>query len=566
MDRQADDLTGADDLTLVQAARSGDRLAFGVLYLRHHAAAWRIACVASRFSPDAEVAVIEGFTRVFSALPAESEEFERGTVTFRPYLLACVRQAALDRARAAGRAEPGNARPSGRRAHRPASPPPPAPLAGLAPDGEVVLSSLEHHVARGALAALPERSRTALWLSSVEAMTPGEVGGILGSDAEVVSALAEGAGADVRAAQAVAQGGHEVRADCRFTVDHLRAYHAGTLDPKKGVLVRSHLDLCPPCRMRLGELADTPATLAAAVPAAPLLGGEVQHHWLTSAAQVRPADRLLPPGLAAAAPARHQVLRHGRDRRNRQVAAVASGVPVAARQAGRTAWRAAPTVALIVAWLGVMLSLPRLMQPETAPGPEGLALPAVQAYLPDYLPGAAKPASTGTTRSGSSLVPGVAGSTELAAQLAAQRAQAGWAGTPGEPTVHLIPTTASPRSRAGSPARTEHRPAPPAPPAGLAEVVPTVPTATPVVPLLVAAGPVPASAPTPAIDEASKAQKDAKPTRKAEPEKDSKASKDRRPRQEAKPDRKSEPDKQPQRFKESQGRKQPVHRGRIVTA
>ena len=28
--------------------------AFGILYLRHHAAAWRVACVASRFSPDAE--------------------------------------------------------------------------------------------------------------------------------------------------------------------------------------------------------------------------------------------------------------------------------------------------------------------------------------------------------------------------------------------------------------------------------------------------------------------------------------------------------------------------------
>src|SRR5437763_1365262 len=123
-----DDLTAADDLTLVQAARSGDRLAFGVLYLRHHAAAWRIACVASRFSPDAELAVIEGFTRVFSALPAGSEEFPDGGVTFRPYLLACVRQAALDRARTAGRAEPGSARATRRPGHPPASPPPPSPL------------------------------------------------------------------------------------------------------------------------------------------------------------------------------------------------------------------------------------------------------------------------------------------------------------------------------------------------------------------------------------------------------------------------------------------------------
>ena len=169
MDPHRDDATD-DDFTLVEAARRGDRLAFGLLYLRHHAAAWRIACVASRFSPDAELAVIEGFTRVFSALPQESEEFRTGGVTFRPYVLACVRHAALERARSAGRAE--------RARGGPVSPPPPAPLAGLGPDGEVVLSTLEHHVARGAVADLPERARTALWLFDVEAMTPGEVVGL----------------------------------------------------------------------------------------------------------------------------------------------------------------------------------------------------------------------------------------------------------------------------------------------------------------------------------------------------------------------------------------------------
>src|SRR5207244_5999008 len=100
-----DDVNNADDLTLVEAARAGDRLAFGILYLRHHAAAWRVACVASRFSPDAELAVIEGFTRVFSALPDEPEDSGAGAVSFRPYLLACVRQAALDRARSAGRTD-----------------------------------------------------------------------------------------------------------------------------------------------------------------------------------------------------------------------------------------------------------------------------------------------------------------------------------------------------------------------------------------------------------------------------------------------------------------------------
>ena len=562
MDPQPDDLIGTDDLTLVQAARSGDRLAFGVLYLRHHAAAWRIACVASRFSPDAELAVIEGFTRVFSALPAESDEFEAGSVTFRPYLLACVRQAALNRARSAGRAEPASTRHSSRRA--PVSPPPPAPLAGLTPDGEVVLSSMEHHVARGALAALPERTRTALWLSDVEAMTSGEVAAILGTDPEVASALAVEARAEVRYAQNSAHGRHEVRADCRFTVDHLGAYHAGTLDPKKGVLVRSHLDLCPPCRMHLGELANAPATLAAVVPAAPLLGGETQHHWLTSAAEVRPADRLLPPGLAATNPAWHipAVLRPVRDHRTRRVARTAGATPAAPRSAGKRVWPAVPALMLVVAWLGVMLSLPQLMQPGTAPGPGGLALPAVQAYVPDFLPGAAK-SSAGKAKGSKSGQPavGVAGSgSELAAQFTAEADRSG-AGGLGEndapPNVGLI-STSTWRSRATPPRPRSNTP-PPDPVTEALQTVPAVVTnVVPIAPLAVAAplpipGPASTHVPSPAPE--SKSKNDAK-----KPQKDStQAEQDSKQRK--KGAKKAERDS-----KKDDRKTRPVSRGKIVTA
>ena len=561
MDPHPDDLMASDDLTLVEAARSGDRLAFGVLYLRHHAAAWRIACVSSRFSPDAELAVIEGFTRVFSALPSESEEFERGGVTFRPYVLACVRQAALERARAAGRAEPGGIRRRPRAGRPPASPPPPAPLAGLAPHGEVVLSSLEHHVVRGALAALPERSRTALWLADVEAMTPGEIAGILGSNPEVVTALIDGARAEMRTAQDVARGGHEVRAHCRFTIEHLGAYHAGTLDPKRGVLVRSHLDLCPPCRMRLGELANAPATLAAAVPAGPLLGGEAQQHWLTAAAHVHAADRLLPPGLAAAAPARHlpEVLRPGRDRRTGRTA-VAGRLPVVARRAGR----AVPTVGLVVAWLGVMLALPQLMQPETSPGPEGLALPAVQAYVPGYLPGTP---TSGVARPKRAAVapapPGAAagGAAELAAPLTTEPVGVGSGDGAGvEPAVRLISTTNSPWSPAAAPGPAEVRTSPPAPPAVPLEASPAVvPAAAPVVPLMVAAAPSPGAVPAPAGDGAAKPEG-------SKADKDSAAGKDEKPRLEAKPERKSEPTKDAKRSRDSERRKPAIRSGRTVTA
>jgi len=460
-----DDVTAAD-FSLVEAARHGDRLAFGVLYLRHHAAAWRIACVASRFSPDAELAVIEAFTRLFSALPEEAEELRTGTVTLRPYVLACARQAALDRAGAAGRADGPGA-------------PAPAPLAGLGPDGEVVLSTLEHHVARGALAALPERSRTALWLFDVEAMTPAEVAGVLGGSPQEIAALAGSARAEVRAAQQAAFGRHEVRAGCRFTVEHLDGYRAGALEPTDGLIVRSHLDRCPPCRMRHGELADAPATLAAAVPAAPLLGGETQQHWL-AAADIEPAERLLAPAAAAVAGAATGsarrlpgVLRRagraatrswrtpdidlgagpateappvpagrpgpatppawtdppwwsgsftpplppawtrpparaatghdaagdpagaaagtGAGRRPAVVGAAAVAVDSVAAAGGRrrrAVWPAATAVSVVAAWLFGMMAVPWLMMPGVASGPDGMALPAVQAYVSGLLPDA----------------------------------------------------------------------------------------------------------------------------------------------------------------------------------
>ena len=577
MDRLPDDPMAANDLRLVQAARSGDRLAFGVLYLRHHAAAWRIACVASRFSPDAELAVIEGFTRVFSALPADSEEFERGDVTFRPYLLACVRQAALNRARAARRAEPDSRHRPGR---APASPPPPAPLAGLAPDGEVVLSSMEHHVARGALAALPERTRTALWLSDVEAMTPAEVAGILGSDPEVVAALAAEARAGVRSAQDSAHGRHEVRSDCRFTVEHLGAYHAGGLDPKKGVLVRSHLDLCPPCRMRLGEFANSSATLAAAVPAAPLLGGEAQHHWLTAAAEVRPADRLLPPGIAAAAPVWHfpDVLRPVRDHRSRRVAGVAGAVPGAARKVGRRARRAVPALTLVVAWLGVMLSLPQLMQPGTAPGPGGLALPAVQAYVPDFLPGATKSGSgngKGPRFTQPSPAAGVArGGSELAAQFTSEAGRTGAAGLGrggAAPTVGLISTATSAASRAGV-SRPEARAPLPAPATGALEAMPAVVTSVvPVAPLLVAA-PSPQPAPPPETkpkSESNQPKNESKPPKNEsrQAERDSrKARKESKQAEKESKKAKKDSQKAEKGLNNLERNRQPVSRGRIVPA
>jgi hypothetical protein len=188
---------------------------------------------------------------------------------------------------------------------------------------------------------------------------------------------------------------------------------------------------------------------------------------------------------------------------------LAAGLPVVIRQTGRAAWPAVPAMALLVAWLGVMLALPQLMQPETAPGPSGLALPAVQAYVPNYFPGA-KPGSARPRSPQPPLpIPAVGvtgGGNELAAEF----------------------TSESGRSRAGSVVEDDG-------PTVTLEALPVVvTTAVPVAPLLVAAPP---------------PSEDSKPREASKSKKDPTARKAQKPRQEAKPDRKSEPDEKRKRSK-----------------
>ncbi|HLJ07675.1 MAG TPA: RNA polymerase sigma factor, partial [Acidimicrobiia bacterium] len=143
----ASDLTGAtllSDSELVLRARQGDRRSFGTLYLRHHDAAWRVACAAAGSPTDAEDAVAEGFAKVFAALPRMVES----DLAFRPYLLACVRNAAID----------------GKRRERRVDLTDDVPDDVADPDGpdEIVLADLERNLVGEALRSLPERWRTIL--------------------------------------------------------------------------------------------------------------------------------------------------------------------------------------------------------------------------------------------------------------------------------------------------------------------------------------------------------------------------------------------------------------------
>jgi RNA polymerase sigma factor (sigma-70 family) len=281
----ASDLTGAtllSDSELVLRARQGDRRSFGTLYLRHHDAAWRVACAAAGSPADAEDAVAEGFAKVFAALPRMVDR----ELAFRPYLLACVRNAAVDRHRRAKKLDLRDEVPER--------------AAAVGEPDEIVLAGLERNLVGEALRSLPERWRTVLWLTEVEGMTPTEVSSVIGIKPNAVAALSYRAREGLREAYLQAHVRAEAKADCRYTVDRLSAYVRNEIADRERDKVQAHLDGCANCRQRRDELADVNASLLGAlVPVPLLLGSRSQQEWLAAAHLGKGTRRAKVPAKAA---------------------------------------------------------------------------------------------------------------------------------------------------------------------------------------------------------------------------------------------------------------------------
>lgn len=249
-------LSSQGDAELVQRARRGERCAFGVLYLRHHEAAWRLANAVSGFSPDDDVTVVESFARVFAILPRRLPP----DLSLRHHLLVTVRRITLERAS-------------------------PSPAPSCEPDADDLDLSAAEHVAVVALRRLGERERTALWLSEVEALTARESGIVLGLEGIDAVAAADAGRREFRLALREHFMGRDPR--CHATVRSLPNLLSGRLSGSAGEEVRSHLAACLICRMRRDEITNVGSTLRRAVPAAPLLGGECQRRWLEDGRRTR---------------------------------------------------------------------------------------------------------------------------------------------------------------------------------------------------------------------------------------------------------------------------------------
>jgi RNA polymerase sigma factor (sigma-70 family) len=214
--------------------------AFGELYRRHAAAAWRVAIAVTGNRDDASDAVAEAFSRVLRAIPARRLE---QTGRFRPYLLSATRNAGVDILRRKGRLTLTDPT---------IGPEPEAPAPG---PWEELEAGEDAGMVGAAFRSLPERWRSVLWLTEVEGMPPREVGELLGLSANGVAQLAVRARAGLRQRYLQAH----LRADaisegCRPAVSLLGAYVAGGLSARETARVAGHLAACSSCRARVAEL------------------------------------------------------------------------------------------------------------------------------------------------------------------------------------------------------------------------------------------------------------------------------------------------------------------------
>ncbi|HKY78037.1 MAG TPA: hypothetical protein VJS45_18020 [Acidimicrobiia bacterium] len=233
------------DAILARWARAGDPHAFGVLYLRHHHAAWRMAHGASGFAHQCPEIVIEAFARVLR--PGAPASTHSGS--WRSVLLAEVRQVA--------------ARPSLSQRR------PELVVFGGREDEQFVTAS---PLLVEAFRRLGESQRTAWWLLEVERLTPRETAEVMRLDVGRVALHHAEAGRDLTSHLAEVA---PAAAACRPAAERIAA--GGEPDE----VTSRHLRSCLVCRMRREERLHPHGALCDAVPPMPLLGLECHRRWRT---------------------------------------------------------------------------------------------------------------------------------------------------------------------------------------------------------------------------------------------------------------------------------------------
>jgi RNA polymerase sigma factor (sigma-70 family) len=262
-------LSQMKDVELGARAATGDEVAFGELYRRNVAAAWRIAQAVTVSREDASDAVGAAFIRV---LPALTRGRLGSPEQFRPYLLATSRRAAVDLLRKAGRLRPD------------------------ADDTEDCGLDLDDREPTPTIAAafrsLPERWRTAAWLAEVEGMDAPATAPIFGISPDAATQLTARATTGLRQRYLRFSLRTEVDQVCRLTAERLGTYLTAGVSGREADKLDRHLGKCPACATRLDDLKDLGACLRETMVPIPLsLAALTMSRWHLAFGALTPTRR-----------------------------------------------------------------------------------------------------------------------------------------------------------------------------------------------------------------------------------------------------------------------------------
>ena len=235
------------------------------LYRRHHDQAWRTAFAVTRNREDASDAVSEAFARVLKLLDGGG----RGSVdSFRPYILAATRNAAIDIVRRAGRFTPAGEDPAPERHDTVPGP------------SDRVMAGADRSMVAEAFGELPPRWRAVLWLTEVEGYTPRDTALLLHATPNNVAQMGVRARGRLRERYLQLHVRNHAAGDCLEATERLGGLVAGELTTSQARRVRGHLSECAECRARLAELDDLGLSLRRAVPLSlPLLSSRLRRRW-----------------------------------------------------------------------------------------------------------------------------------------------------------------------------------------------------------------------------------------------------------------------------------------------
>lgn len=218
----------ADEAGLVEAVRAGNSEAYGVIYRRYAQAALACARRCCRSTAAAEDLRAEAFTRMLGAL--RTGRGPLGPVL--PYLKATIRNLAATWER---------------RDSQVSFVDDPDAIEDPRWEQDVVLARGEQAMAAQAFAALPDRWRTVLKRTVIEAERPGSVRPTFEISASALSSLTYRARERLREAYLQAHICYIAYDSCRPFVVHLGAYTRGRVSRVQQQQLRRHLAECPEC-------------------------------------------------------------------------------------------------------------------------------------------------------------------------------------------------------------------------------------------------------------------------------------------------------------------------------